>query len=381
MDFKQIPGHEELKSYFVKIISENRMPHALLLTGGEGYGKLALARAIAKYLQCKDRQADAACGQCSSCTKAAQEIHPDIHYAFPVIKKDKLTRAETTSKDFLPEWRTFVAEQPYGDLNEWLTSLGAPEKNANINVAECNQIMKNLGLMTYEGAYKIQIVWYADLLGKEGNRLLKLVEEPTDDTIIIIIANNRTQVLNTLRSRCQIVTVPPINDKALISYIAENFSLSDEDGEELAFLSAGNLRKAHLLGNSSAMNYSEDLLSWLRVAYSGDPEGMVDISDNLASSGRQEMVNFLEYGLHFFREYFLFLNTDDIKLLRLTLKEKEVAKKMTRVINTQKIEAIQGLFEQSIGYVKRNLNLKSLVMHMSLEINAILRSEVNNLVS
>jgi len=381
MTFRDIPGQQPLKDYFTKIITEDRVPHALLLTGGEGYGKLAIAWAVATFLQCKDRQATDACGICSSCKKAAQNIHPDIHYAFPVIKKDKLTRAETTSKDFIIEWRNFLGETPYGDLNEWLTTLGAPDKNANINVAECNHIIKNLGLMTYEGAYKIQIVWYSELLGKEGNRLLKLVEEPSDNTIIILIANNRTQVLNTLRSRCQIISVPPLDDTAMLEYINSQFDLSKEDSQELAFLSAGNLRKASFLGNTVEMNYSEDLLNWLRAAYTGDPDKLVETSGDIAGKGRQEIVNFLEYGLHFFREYFLYLGTGDDKLMRLTPIEKEAATKLTKIIDRNKIDHLQRLFEQSSGQVKRNLNLKSLIMHMSLEINSILRSEVDNLVT
>ncbi len=357
------------------------MPHALLLTGGEGYGKLALATALATYLQCKNRTETDACGECSSCKKALQYIHPDIHYAFPVIKKDKLTRAETTSKDFLPEWRTFLSEYIYGDLNQWLLHLGAADKNANINVAECNEIIKNLSLMTYEGDYKIQIIWNAERLGKEGNRLLKLIEEPTDNTIIIMLANNRSQVLNTLRSRCQIINVPPISDEALLEFITQHHDLSEEDSQELSFLSAGNIRKAQVLGSNLEMNYSEDLLDWLRVCYSGDPEGLVQISEKIVSAGRQEIINFLEYGLHFLREYFLFLNTEDPTLMRLTSVEKEVASKMSKIIDHRKTEEIQRILEVGIGYVQRNLNLKSLLMHMSLEINTTLRSEVNNLVS
>jgi len=167
----------------------------------------------------------------------------------------------------------------------------------------------------------------------------------------------------------------------MLNYINEKFDLSDEDTQELAFLSAGNLRKASFLGNTIEMNYSEDLLDWLRAAYSGDPEKLVALSDSLASTGRQEITNYLEYGLHFFREYFLYLNTGDENLLRLTAAEKTAALKMTKIIDHQKIEQIQQLFERSSGHVKRNLNLKSLIMHMSLEINTILRSEVDNLVT
>ena len=167
----------------------------------------------------------------------------------------------------------------------------------------------------------------------------------------------------------------------MLSYIGEKYDLNEEDTQELSFLSAGNLRKASFLGNTVEMNYSEQLLDWLRAGYSGDPEKLVAASEELAATGRQEITNFLEYGLHFFREYFLFLNIGDENLLRLTATEKSAAMKMTKIIDHEKIERLQQLFEKSSGQVKRNLNLKSLMMHMSLEINNILRSEVNNLVT
>lgn len=381
MYFKDIPGHTDLKAYVSKIVAENRVPHAILLVGGEGYGKLALALALAAYLQCTDRKDGDACGTCSNCKKTQQLIHPDIHFSFPVVTKGKLKRADTTSQHFLPEWRSFVLSKPYGDLNEWLQHIGATDKRANINVAECNQILKNLSLVTYEGGYKIQIVWYADLLGKEGNRILKLVEEPSDDTIIILISHNRNAILNTLRSRCQIISVPPVDDTALLEHINVQFDLSPEDKQELAFLSAGNIRKAYLLGHNTEMNYSEDLFEWLRTAYKGDPELIVTQVDAYAGQGRQELINFLEYGLHFLREYLLLLNSGDQNILKLTETEKEVALKMGKILDVNKTEGLKNLFETAIGYVHRNLSLKSLIMHITLEINAILRSEVDNLVT
>jgi len=380
MLFKDIPGHKELKSYFTNLISQDRLPHAMLFTGGEGYGKLAMALGLASYLQCSNRSEHDACGTCANCVKATQYIHPDIHFAFPVVKKDKLTRAETTSKHFLPEWRSMISENPYTDLNGWLTHLGASDKNANINVAECNQVIKNLSLMTYEGEHKIQIIWYADVLGKEGNRLLKLIEEPAPHTLIILIAHNRSAVLNTLRSRCQLISVPPVDDDALLQYIDARFDFSDMDTKELAYLAAGNIRKATLLSAHNEMNYSEDLLSWLRACYKGDPEELVATSESLVEMGRQELVNFFQYGLHFFREYFVLLNTQQADLLRLTAPEKEAAIKLQKLIDHGKTEALQNKMELSITHVHRNLHLKSMVLHLSLEINHILRSEVNTFV-
>ena len=381
MLLRDIPGHSDTKQFFTKMVQEDRVPHALMLVGGEGYGKLALALGLATYLQCPQKTAGGACGECNSCHKATQFIHPDIHFSFPVIKKDKLKREDTTSKHFLPEFRSFLDTKPYGDINEWLQHLGAVDKQPNMNVAECNQMIKNLGLKTYEGDYKVQIVWNADHLGKEGNRILKLVEEPSDDTIIIMITNNRGSILNTLQSRCQIVNVPPVSDEALLGYIKSQFELSEEDQQELAFLAAGNLRKAQLLGQRQELNYSEDLLNWLRISYKGDPEDIVAFMDSKAASGKQELVNFFEYGLHFLREYLLYLNTGHLDALRLTSTEKEVAHKMTKIISFGKTEQIKSLLEESIDFVRRNVGLKALVMTMSLQINTILKSEVNNFVS
>jgi len=380
MLLKDIPGREEVKAYLRRIVNEDRVPHAILMSGGEGYGKLQMALGFSTLLQCQDRQAEGACGVCNSCSKMIQLIHPDLHLAFPVVKKDKLKRADTTAKDFLIEFRDFIEQHPYGDINDWLAHLGAADKNANINKAECSQILKNLSLKTYEGTYKIQIIWNADYLQKEGNRLLKLIEEPSDDTIIILITNNSTRVLNTLRSRCQIINVPPTEDEHMMSYITDTFSLSDEDVQELAFLSSGNLRKAQLLGHRQELNYSEEILDWLRLAYKGDPQQMVTFVNEMTSRGKQELVSFLEYGLHYMREYLLFLNTHDLERLRLTNTEKKVAGEMTKIIDHDKTEQIRDIFEKSIGHVKRNLAIKALLMSITFQINSILRAEVNNFV-
>jgi len=378
MQFKDIPGQNQLKAYFKRLVLDDRMPHALMLVGGEGHGKLALALALSVYLQCPNKTDVGACGNCNSCKKAEKYIHPDIHFSFPVVKKDKLKREDTTSNHFLPEWRSFLAEQPFGGINEWLMHLEASEKNANINVAECNQMIKHLGLQTYEGQYKIQLVWYADYLGKEGNRILKLVEEPTPNTIIILITNNRSHILNTLRSRCQIITVPPIEDQAMLQHIKDSFDLTEADTQELAFLSQGNIRKALQLGRHTELNYSENIMDLFRIAYSGDPEKLIPMVDELAGMGRNELSHFLEYGLHFMREYLLYLNTNKPSELRLTQAEKEVSQKMTKIIDMSKTSNIQALLERYNAYIKRNLSLKSMIMQMSLEINGILRAEVNN---
>jgi len=381
MYLSDIPGQTALKAYFHKIVKEDRVPHALMVTGGEGRGQLALALGLATLLQCPNKSDTGACKECPSCKKAHQLIHPDIHLAFPVVSKEKKKREDTTSKDFLVEFREFVQAYPYGDMNQWLQHLNAVDKRANINKAECAAIIKNLGLMTYEGQYKVQIIWQADYLMKEGNRLLKLIEEPTPDTIIILIVDEISNILNTLSSRSQLISVPPIEDAVMTAYISEHFDLSAEDTKELAFMAAGSLRKANLLGIRQELNYSEELLYWLRLSYAMDPEKIARWVEAQASKGKQETITFLEYGLHFFREYLLLINTRQADKLRLTEKEKTVAMNMTKLINLSKTQQIQSLFEKSIGHINRNLAMKALMMAITLQINGILRSEVNNFVS
>jgi DNA polymerase-3 subunit delta' len=380
MRLSDIPGHQEIKDYFLKIIDSGRVPHAIMMTGGDGYGKLSLAIGLAGLLECKNRTANGACGTCSSCHKAQKNIHPDIHFTFPVIKKDNIKRADTTSTYFLKEWREFLSEHPYGNITDWLTHLGAADKQANINVAECNEIIKNLSLMTYEGQYKIQIIWYADYLGKEGNRILKLIEEPADNTIIILILDNSNAILNTLKSRCQSILVPPFADEDIMSHLDAHSSLSDKEKQGLVHLVDGDLRLAIQSINAAQLNYSEDLMSWFRHSYKADPEEVVGFVETMVRNGKQENINFFNYGLHFLREMHQLIAQNSSENIKLTEEEKIVAEKMTKLIDMNKIGRLEELFTQSIGHIRRNLSLKILLMSMTFEINAILKAEVNNLV-
>jgi len=381
MHIDSIPGQLGVKSYFKKLVTSNRIPHAIMLFGNEGHGKLSLARSFAKLLQCHNNAEGIACNSCPSCLKADKNIHPDIHFSFPVIKKDNLKREDTTAKNFLTEWREFLVEYPFGNITDWMQHLGAIDKRPNINVAECNEIIKNLGLKTYEGLYKIQIIWQADFLGKEGNRLLKLIEEPADNTIIILIIDNRNAILNTIKSRCQSLLIPPFEDEVIEAYITDNSNLKGEDQKELTYLSNGNMRIVIKHLNENQLNYSEDLLKWLRCAYKLDPEEIISFNDQLKDSGKQDIINFFSYGLHFLRQLNKGLNAESQDSLKLTKEEKEVAEKLQKLINIDKIAALEAIFSKSIGHIKRNLSIKVLLMSMTFEINAILKAEVNKFVT
>jgi len=381
MFFRDFPGHTSTKDYFRKIVSENRVPHALLLVGPEGYGKLSLALGLASLLQCQSPENNSACGICSSCIKSQNLVHPDIHFAFPVIKKDDLKREDITSVNFIEDWRSFVKSNPWGNLNDWLSHINGLDKSANINVKECHSIIKTLGLKSYEGKFKVQIIWQAELLGKESNRLLKIIEEPSPDTIIILISNNRNAILNTIRSRCQIVSIPPFLDEDINHYLEKTTNLDDKIRNEICFIASGNMRKAIQLSADNSLKHSEDIIKWFSVGLQGDPEAIIEWIDYLASKGRQDLKSFISYGLHFLREYMLGLHTKSTDGLRLSSEEKNQILKLQRIINEEKTLRLEKLLGPSIGYIDRNLSLKILLMHLTIEMNSILKTEVNNFVT
>lgn len=370
-------GQNSLRNYFSKITLEDRVPHALLMVGPEGAGQLSLALEWCKMLFCKESEDGQYCGECKSCQKISEYVHPDIHFSFPVVKHEKFKREETTSVHFLNEWRQFMRDNIYGNLNDWLNSIDALNKNANINVAECHRIIHNLGLKSYEGSYKIQIIWHAESLMKEGNRLLKLIEEPAEKTIIILLANNINSILNTIQSRCQILRVPAFTDEEVKNFLAERYGLSDGELNEISYLSEGNLRKAIEMAQHSDSGFAEEMLNWFRMCYKADPEELLVMVEKLNDLGKVNLKGFLRYTLHFLREYLMAFNMQSVEGIRLSEEEKNVVLKMQKILNRDKTSELYRLINRCIGYIDRNLSVKIMLMDMSLKINKILRSEVN----
>ena len=239
--FKDVIGHQALKHRLIKTVRENRIPHAQLFWGPEGGGNLALALAFAQYANCLNRGAEDACGRCSSCIKAEKFVHPDFHFTYPTIGSKEV------SSKFAAEWREVLLDNPYLNAYEWLQHLGAENKQGNITTAECAKIVKELKLTAVEARYKVQIIWMAEYLGKESNKLLKIIEEPPTDTLFILIVNNRSGLLQTILSRTQHVHVPRLPDVEIAQYLQKKHGLSEENARRLTVLAEGNLNKARRL--------------------------------------------------------------------------------------------------------------------------------------
>lgn len=372
MFFSTIPGKINIKSMLTKNIDENRIAHAQIFLGRPGSGQLALALAYASYLLCHNKQDGESCGTCRACIKTHKFVHPDIHYAFPVVKVQGKVRKEVTSNDFLPQWREALASNPYMDMNTWMHALSTDNAQPNINVKECNEIIKKLGLKTFEADHKILIMWMPEYLRKEGNRLLKLIEEPPDNTIILLVAENQEELLNTILSRLQLVKVAPFTDEEIAQYL-NNSGLSEEEKNQITRLAAGNINAVISLEKDTSVSYSDELISWLRTSYKLEPVELSAWVNDFARWGREAQKNFLEYGLHFFREYLftLMTNNSDIKL---SANELESAEKMKSLLTPSKTEALIEIFNNCITAIQRNANPKILMMAESMAIGRIMRS-------
>jgi len=347
MRFDQIPGTEQTKQYLTELVTANRLPHAMIFTGPAGNAKLPMALAFANYLQCVDQKAGAACGVCSACIKSMKYVHPDIHFVFPVVSKEGKKREDTVSTDFYPQWRSFLETETYGSLSDWLIHIQAESKPSNINTKECNEISHKLGLKSFEGKYKILIIWYAETLGRDGNRLLKLIEEPPEGTFIILLTERTDKIIKTILSRCQILNIAPFTDEEI------KLGLNMPDlPTEIVYLADGNMHLAKSLSNGNWENHSEELMNWMRIAYQMKPDKAVSVVNEFAKKPKQEQINFLSYGLYYMKEYRNALVAQDIQISKLSQSEKEVAVKMSNLIDESMSRQIVLLFEEEMPMQK-----------------------------
>lgn len=366
MRFNEVIGQDAVKDDLYQMVSADRLPHALLFLGPGGSGKLALALALAQYVLCEQKEANEACGVCPECSKASKLIHPDLHFSFPTVGTN------VTSDTFLPQWREAIAENPYMDVNEWLQRIGAENKQGNINKQECVNIIHKLSLKTYKSSRKILIMWLPEYLGKEGNRLLKLIEEPPEQTLFILVAENQELILNTILSRCQIVKVNSLGDEVISNALREMLNVDESVSSLAAQLSDGNFNEALKFAQSKENNHAQFFLDWLRICYQGNGVKLVNWTAKFAELGRENQKQFINYALHFMRE-FLLLKITGKDQVRLQNQELETAKKLIPVIEFDQIEKIENLLSESAYHVERNANPKVLFLDASIQVNKILK--------
>jgi len=384
MKFLDVIGQADLKEHLVRAAEKNKIAHALLFLGAEGSGGLPLALATAQFLCCESPSDTDSCGTCPSCIKSARLQHPDIHFAYPVVKKEN-QRTAAMSADFAKEWISLISSNPYITEFDWLQGIKAGNRQGNISAEECRHIIRSLNLKPYEAPYKILILWKPEVLGLSGNILLKLIEEPPGNTVLMLVAENQEDILPTILSRTQLVKIPPLTDEEITEALIERHGIAKEDAIRLAFLSGGSYNQAVELIGEDAQVYSKLWLAWLIHIMKPQPVELLRWIDQVAIIGREQQKQFFEYCLHFIRETTINAFSPAVRP-RVLPDEVPVMRSLMKYITTlEQLERLNELFEQATYFIERNANPKITLMDMSIRIQKVLKGipeplEVNPLV-
>jgi len=371
MLFKDIVGQHSVKAHLIKTVRDNRISHAQLFLGPEGCGSLPLAMAYAQYLNCLNKGDEDSCGSCSSCSKFEKLVHPDLHFSYPMISKKSDGVKKTKCTDYMNEWRTEILSHPYMNYNEWMKAIEAENKQGNIPMEECKDIIKKLSLKSYEAHYKILILWLPEYLKQTGNVLLKIIEEPPPNTIFLMVSVNQDLILNTILSRTQLVNINRIKDEEVIQALSIKHQLNKEEAAKIAFLSDGNYNNALLLLSQEQNNNEVIFQKWMRVCFKNDGLGMVDWVEAIAKTGRENQKSLLLYGINLFRECIL-INTAANDLVRIQGEEYDFAKKFSAFITEANYEKLILHLDKGHFHIERNANPKILFLDLSIEIAKLL---------
>jgi DNA polymerase-3 subunit delta' len=397
MLFKDIIGHKEVINKLIQTVSDNRVSHAQLILGPEGSGKLALAIAYSQFLNCEDKQyfrenhpsrlIGDSCGNCRSCLKFNKLIHPDIHFIFPNATTKKISK-NNFSDNFLTEWREFLIENSYYvSLNEWFEKLGVENKQGTINVRDCNEINRILSFKTYESEYKIMIIWMVEkLYHSAAPKILKILEEPPEKTLFLLISENHDQILPTILSRTQLIKLLKVNDHEIVEKLIQNYQIDNETAQSIANHADGSYAEAlKLINNIDDEKFNTELLiSWLRSSFKGNLnelitkngsiEGLNTLVSTFSKIGREKQKSFLNYVLKISR-YCVLINFNQSELVKLSSEESIFIRNFYKFISSQNIEAVSDEINKAIYHIERNANANILFMDLSLKMHKLLNNK------
>ena len=391
MQFEKIIGQKQTKEQLVQMVQHNRLSHALLFLGKEGSGALSLAMAFAQYIVCEKVNGkktaasepslfgetsligdelsviNDSCGVCSACIKANQLMHPDIHYSYPVITKK--SGEKPISTDFISEWREFFSIHQYGNVYDWLQFIHAENKQGNITAEECNDINRKISLKSFESEYKILIIWMPEYLTKNGNKLLKLIEEPPPNTLFILVAENEGPVLPTILSRTHLVKIPLLTNTEIEVALEIASGVKIEKAQQIAALSEGNYREALQLLQNVEDDWQLILREWLNMLVKKNLAGQVKWIDDISKQGREKQKQFLKYFTHLLEQAIRLKSIPSlIKNAETANIEQDFALRLNKLCSIPQQEAIINELDKASYYVERNANGKMLFHALSIKL-------------
>jgi len=400
MQFSDIIGQPEVKQQLAELVQHNRLSHALLFLGKEGSGGLSLALAFAQYVVCEKVSRELgvgsqepslfgnesvhspftihhsptdSCGICAACIKAQQLIHPDIHFSYPTVTKKP--GEKPIAADFITEWREFVKLNPYGNSFDWIEMIKEKENSqGKITAEECNEIIHKLSLKSFESEYKILIMWMPEYLGNEGNKLLKLIEEPPPNTLFILVAENESLVLSTIVSRCQLIKIPPLEIKEIEEALINRNKTETAIARQVASVSEGNYREALQLVQHAEEDWQSLLREWLNAILKTGPVAQTKWVEEISRLGREKQKQFLRYFNHLLQQSIRLRVTGDTPGSLGT--EKDFAERLNKIAGIEQQQAIIEELDRASYYIERNAHGKMLFHALTIKLYHIIQDKI-----
>ena len=384
MYFKDLLVSDYLKKYLTYSADTGIIPHAQLFLGPEGSGTLPTAIAYAQYLLCDNTDGENLNGNASCNLKVNSFSHPDLHFVYPVATTDKIT-SKPTASSFITEWRQFLTNQPYGNLLDWYKLLEVSNKQLQIGVDEATEINKTLSLKSFEGGYKVLIIWMAELMNIAcANKLLKLLEEPPNKTIFILVAENEDALLETIKSRCQVLKFPSISENAIVNALINNYQIESNVARGIAQQSNGNYNKAlDLIYKDTEEHVFESwFINWVRTAFKAKGNKasinqLISWAEGISNTGRETQKNFLSFAINFFRQALL-TNYGASKLVYLQpVTENFTLERFAPFIHNANIFDIIGAIEEASYHIERNGNSKIIFTDLAIKLTRLIHKTAN----
>ena len=375
MQYKDVIGQNAVKQRLIASVKANHVPHAQLFVGPEGNGKLALALAYAQYILCPNRTETDSCGVCPTCRKMQKLAHPDLHFVMPT-NTTKSVKKDPESDLFLEEWREFVIKNNgYFSDTDWYAFLDIENKQGYMSVRDAATLLRKLSMKAYEGDYKIAIIWMAEKMRVEtANKLLKLLEEPPEKTVFILIAENQDQLLSTIRSRTALVTVPAIDVADMEAALRQRLGCSAQQAHNAAMIAEGNwITACHSVNESEARDFFfTTFQQWMRLCFRAAYSEIIDFSANVKGIGRERQKQLLEYGLRIVRNALLF-NNNLPDIVMLPDDEKHFNANFAPFVKPSNVAEITALFEEAIRQIERNGNAQIIFTDLGFKMIGLLR--------
>ncbi len=382
MLFKDIIGQETIKKQLIYSVENSRIPHAQLFVAPKGTGALPLAIAYAQYILCNNSDGENITGDNACNLKFRKLSHPDLHFAFPVATTSSVKR-HPVSDLFLEEWRHFIANNPYGDVLDWFQQLGIENKQGQIGVDEAEAIVKKLSLKAYEGNHKILIIWMAEKMNiAASNKLLKLIEEPPEKTILLLVTENEDLIIQTILSRCQLVKLFPLSENHIKSALVEREHISENKAIKIAHQADGNWNKAIQILHHSANDeqFEQWFITWIRTAFKAKGNAaiiqeLVVWSETIAGAGREIQKSFLQYCLQFFRQALLKNYAADSLVFLESSTPNFDLEKFAPFVHGANIMEINKELNEAIYHIERNGNAKIVLLDLSIKLTRLLHQK------